>query len=243
MVMSTRRILLGLTAVGALTAIAGCMGPPRHSNETLVTVQATETTRTSPDLAIISLGVVTRGATAREANEAQATRMSQVMAAVKAAGLEEKDVQTANISLTPQYTYPRNGPPRISGYEGRNMVTIRVRKLDAIGGLLDAVVADGANELSGINYTFENPETARNEARKKAVETALARAEAYASAANLKVRKVVSITEEGAPQPQPGLPYATVARTSDAAAEQSATPTSAGEIESSASVIVVVALK
>ena len=130
----------------ALAALAAC-----GQRETLLTVHASASTRTAPDLAVVTLGVLARGATAQAAQQAQAARMGAVMDAARAAGAAETDVQTVGYSIEPQYAYPRNAAPRITGYVSRNIVSIRLDNLNAVSALIDATVAEGANELHGIH--------------------------------------------------------------------------------------------
>jgi uncharacterized protein YggE len=223
----------------ALAALAGGCGRP----ETLLTVHANATTRTTPDLAIVTLGVTARGANARAAQEAQATRMNAVMEAVRAAGVAEEDVQTVGFSLEPQYAYPRNQAPRITGYQSTNTIAIRVKDLNAISGLIDATVADGANNLHGIEFTYQDDEASRDSARAKAVETARARADAYAEAAGMRVARVLSITEPGAETPAWGGAYEYDMRAAGMMTAQSAAPISPGQLDNRSSVTVVFELR
>lgn len=186
---------------GALVLLAALVLTACQRGETLLAVNASATTRTTPDLAIVTLGVVARGATAREAQQAQATRMNAVMEAVRAAGVEDTEVQTVGFALDPVYAYPRGQAPRITSYQSRNVVAIRVRNLDAISALIDATVADGANELQGIQFTFQDEEASLDAARAQAVQTARTRAERYAEAAGLRVARLVSIVEPGSTIP------------------------------------------
>jgi uncharacterized protein len=186
-----------LVAVFAVLAVIAACG----QRETLLTVHASATTRTAPDLAIVTLGVMAQGASAQAAQAAQRQRMSQVLAAALAAGAEERNVQTVGYSLEPQYTYPRGGTPRVTGYTSRNIVSIRLTNLEAVSGLIDATVAQGANELQGIQFTFQDEEASRNAARAQALQTARTRAEAYAEAAEMRVVRVLSITEPGGAMP------------------------------------------
>ena len=181
----------------ALAAVAAC------GDATLLTVHASSTTRAAPDLAIVMLGVSARGDTAQAAQTAQATRMNAVMEAARAAGVEARDVQTVGFTLEPQYAHPRGGPPRITGYLSRNLVTIRVRDLSRVSGLIDATVAEGANELQGVQFTFQDEEASRDAARAQALQTARARAQAYADAAEMRVVRMLSITEPGGVAPLP----------------------------------------
>jgi len=187
------RMSLKIVAVFlALTALAAC-----GRGNTILTVHASATTRAAPDLAIVTLGVMARGDTARAAQAAQSTRMSAVMEAARAAGVEERDVQTVGFSLEPQYAYPRNAAPRVTGYVSRNIVAVRVTDLSKVSGLIDATVAEGANELQGIQFTFQDEEASRNAARAQALQAARARADAYAEAGEMRVARVLSITEPG----------------------------------------------
>jgi uncharacterized protein YggE len=222
----------------ALWTLAACGEP------TLLTVHASATTRTAPDLAIVTLGVSARGDTAQAAQAAQATRMSAVMAAAQAAGVEERDVQTVGFSLEPQYAYPRGGSPRVTGYVSRNTVSIRLRDLSRVSGLIDATVAQGANELQGIQFTFEDAEASRDAARAEAVQRARARAEAYAQAAGKRVAAMLSITEPGGAVPMPmdgrGRIYGAPVAVEQAAAGNQIRP---GELDAESSVTVVFELR
>lgn len=227
-----------LAVAAALTALAAC-----GRNETLLTVHASATTRTAPDLAIVTLGVSAHGETARAAQQAQSERMSAVMQAAQAAGVEEPDVQTVGFSLEPQYAYPRGGSPRVTGYVSRNTVSIRVRDLTAVSGLIDATVAQGANELSGIQFTFQDEEASRNAARAQALQTARARADAYAEAADKRVVRMLSITEPGGALPPPEYRRDLASRvvaTEQATAGNQIRP---GELDAESSVTVVFELR
>jgi uncharacterized protein YggE len=175
----------------SVSFLAACGQP------TMLSVHAAAATRTAPDLAVVTLGVVARGDTARAAQQAQAARMDAVLQAVRAAGVTDNEVQTVGYGLEPIYVYPRGAPARITGYQSRNTVAIRVSDLSAVSALIDATVADGANELQGIQFTYQNEEASLNTARAQAVETARVRAERYAEAAGMRVARVLSIIEPG----------------------------------------------
>jgi uncharacterized protein YggE len=235
--MAGRAIRAALAAM-ALAGLAACGDP------TLLTVHASSTTRATPDLAIVTLGVSARGGTAQAAQLAQNTRMNAVLAAAQAAGVEERDVQTVGFSIEPQYTYPRNAPPRVNGYVSRNIVSIRVRDTSRVSGLIDATVAEGANDLQGIQFTFQDEEASRDAARAEALQTARTRAQAYAEAADMRVVRMLFITEPGAaatPYPMDGRAYGRVA----AAVEQAAnvSPIRPGELDAQSAVTVVFELR
>jgi uncharacterized protein YggE len=163
-----------------------------------------------PDIAIISAGVVSRSGTASAALQDAANRMDKVVAALKRAGVAERDIQTSNVNLNPEYRYPENQSPQLVGYTANNTLTIRFRDIRNSGKILDALVAVGANQINGPNLTVDKPEPALDEARANAVAIGRARAEAYARSLGLRVVRVVSITEGGGyavpPPPPPPMP-------------------------------------
>lgn len=229
------RALALLLGLGALSA---CGAP-----ETMLAVHASATTRTAPDLAIVTLGVIARGANAAAAQQAQNERMAAVLQAARAAGAQQADIQTVGFSLEPQYAYARGQAPRITGYVSRNLVSVRIRDLNAVSGLIDATVAEGANELHGIQFTFQDEEASRNAARAQALQTARHRAEAYAEAAGMRVAAIRSIIEPGSTLPpiynrlSPGDPAALAL---EQASDASINP---GQLDNQASVTVVFELR
>ena len=127
---------------------------------TRLDVSATGEVSRVPDVAIISAGVQTRAATATGAISQNASRMERVRAALKAAGIADRDIQTSNISLNPEYRYQDNVPPRLTGYTASNQVNIRFRDIRNSGKILDALVAEGANQINGPSLTIDKPEAA-----------------------------------------------------------------------------------
>jgi hypothetical protein len=174
---------------------------------TILDVNAEGRTTRVPDLATIRAGVVSQAPTAAAALADNAQRMQRVLAAVKRAGVEARDLATANVGLSPQYRYTDGQPPAITGYQATNTISIRFRDVARAGGVLDALVAQGANQIDGPNLSIDKPEAALDEARTDAVKRARARADLYAAAAGMKVVRVVSIAETGqdagGPGPQP----------------------------------------
>ena len=187
----------------------------------------------APDMAQINSGVTTQGASAREALDANTAAMSELIAALKAAGIEARDIQTSGFSVNPNYVYSderdENGyslPPRINGYQVSNTVTVTVRKLDALGTILDKSVTIGANTVNGVSFSVADPSDLYNQARKAAFADARAKAELYADAANVTLDEIISISEtQGYNSPQPYPMYAWA----DMAVAQ-AVPVEAGEM-------------
>ena len=171
-----------------------------------------------PDLAIISAGVITRSATASGATQQAAARMARVREALRQAGIADRDIQTSNISLSPQYVYVKDQPPRLSGYSASNQLSVRFRDIANTGKILDALVAEGANQISGPNLTIDKPESALDEARVKAIAAARARADLYARSLGMRVTRVVSVSESGGYAPPPPMaPMVMMAERSQAA--------------------------
>jgi uncharacterized protein YggE len=158
-----------------------------------------------PDLAVINAGVVTQAPTAAAAMQDNAGRMAATVAALKRAGVADRDIQTASITLSPQYRYAENKPPEITGYQASNQVNVRFRDLKRAGTILDALVAQGANQINGPSFSVEKADAALDEARVAAIKAARARADLYAGAAGLKVKRIIAISESQgyAPPPYP----------------------------------------
>lgn len=195
-------------AAQAITAPAGAM----LTDGTLLDVSATGRTTRVPDVATIRAGVVTQSATAAAALSDNAQRMARVLAALKKAGVADRDVQTANIGLQPQYRYVENQAPVITGYQANNSVSVRFRDIAKSGTILDVLAREGANQIDGPNLSIDKPDTALDEARLDAVKRARARAELYAKAAGLTVSRIVSISEGGDFSPSPPMPIVMMAR-------------------------------
>ena len=193
--------------------------------ETTITLMGRGSIEQPPDVAMINVGVQVEAKTAAEAMAQQATNMNGVFAAVKAAGIADRDMQTGNMSLNPVYEYPNNARPRLTGYQASNSITIKVRKLDTLGKTLDAVVKGGGNAINGISFSVDQPDKFQNEARVEAVKDAAAKAELYAQAVGYKVKRIVTISEQEF-YPQPPMPV--MMRMQDMAAASS--PIAAGEV-------------
>ena len=157
-----------------------------------------------PDMASLNLGVASRGLTAADALGANSTALASVLARLAADGIAPRDIQTSGLSVSPRYDYSDNGDGRVVGYDARNMVTVRVRDLPALGALIDAALAAGANEFNGLSFGLADDRAAIDAARRAAVADARARADLYAKAAGVSLGRIVTISETAgfeAPQP------------------------------------------
>jgi uncharacterized protein YggE len=196
--------LASALALSCMTMTANAQTPPpaiSASEGTLLSVSAEAEASRVPDVASLSTGVVTQAADANAALAANATQMNKVMAAIKDAGIAEKDIRTSGISVNPQYKYGDNQPPTITGYQASNTVSIKVREIDKLGEVLDALVASGANQVNGPSFEIDQPEAVYDEARRAALEKAQQRAQMYAKSLGMQVRRIVSISEGGGFQP------------------------------------------
>ena len=201
-----KSIWLGLALCAAApTAVAAqaVQAPMPAIAGTRLEVSATGEATRVPDLAIISAGVVTRQTTATAAIQENAERMERVLSALKRVGIEERDVQTSSINLNPEYRYQDNRSPELVGYSASNQVSIRFHDIRNTGKILDALVAEGANQINGPTLTIDKPEAALDEARLKALANGRARADVYARALGRRVARIVSISESGGSYPVP----------------------------------------
>ena len=170
-----------------------------------ITVTGEATVQATPDMATISLGVTTQGTTGAEAMAANNAALQKVIERLKSAGIEDRDLQTQNLSLNPNWTnYSSSETQTINGYTASNILSVRVRDLAKLGGVLDAAVGDGANTLNGLTFDLSKPRPAQDEARASATKDARVRAELLAQAAGVKLGRVLSISESqgyGGPMP------------------------------------------
>lgn len=192
----------------------------------------------APDMAILTLSVLREAETAREAVAASSEAMKQLLSALKAAGIAERDLQTAGLSIQPRYTQP--GPqakpqaPKISGYTASNALTVRVRDLSAVGAILDKTISLGVNQGGDISFVNDDLKPSLTEARKRAVADAMERARTLADAAGVKLGRILAIEEQSL---RPGaMPMGKMMR---AAAADSSVPVERGENSYSTSVTMV----
>ncbi|WP_226648231.1 SIMPL domain-containing protein [Microbulbifer variabilis] len=164
---------------------------------TLVSIAAQGEASQAPDVANLSVGVVTEADDSKKAMQDNAEQMDSLMKAIKKAGIAKKDIQTSGVSLSPRYHYQRDQKPQIVGYTARNTVNIKVRELDKLGTVLDDLTTAGANQINGPSFEIGEPGPVKAEAREKALIDAQERATIYAKALGMKVRRIVSISEQG----------------------------------------------
>jgi len=158
--------------------------------------------RATPDMAQVTAGVATTAPTAAQALSANSARMKGVFAALEKLGVPQKNIQTTNFFVSPQYSNGDNNTPRrLTGYQVNNDVTARIEDVNKLGGALDALVAAGANQINGVSFSIQNDAPLLEKARAQAIADARARAETYARAAGVTLGPILSITEGGGETP------------------------------------------
>ena len=200
-------VLAAIALAAAAVPVTAHAQPAQSITQTIagtrLDINATGEVTRVPDVAVISTGVVTRSTTASGAIQDAANRMERVRAALKRAGVADKDIQTSAINLNPEYRYETNQPPQLVGYSATNQLTVRFRDIRNSGKILDALVAEGANQINGPTLVIDQPEAALDEARARAVANGRARAELYARGLGMRIVRVVSVSESGGSYPVP----------------------------------------
>jgi uncharacterized protein YggE len=212
--------------------------PSSTTPEHTISVTGTGTVTLKPDVADLHLGVLVSRSTVKAAQADAASSMTKVIAALKALGIDDKDIQTSNVSLQPTYDYSTNtNPPRITGFQMSNSVAVTIRDLTKLGDAIDNSLAAGATSLDGVDFRVEDQTGAEAQARQAAMAEAKAKAQTLATAAGITIGGVASISETSAPIPYPVM-YGAAA---PAAADMSkvATPIQAGTTDVTITVNVV----
>jgi uncharacterized protein YggE len=185
-----------IVAVAALTVRPGpATGAPATDTPAAhtITVSASGKVTVVPDVARINLGVSITKPTVKAVRQAGAKAMTDIIAAVKALGVADADIQTTNLSLYPQYG--NGSAPKVVAYQISEQIQITVRDLDKAGDVVDAAAAHGATDVNGISFEIADPVKAQNDARAAAVAAARTSAQAMATAGNVSLGAVVSITD------------------------------------------------
>ena len=212
-------VFAGSVPAGAAEVQIAAQGP-------IVEITAAQTVQAAPDVAIVGAGVTTRAPTATAAMQQNAAAMEKVVARLRALGIAREDIQTTGISLGARYSYNNDGPPTFQGYDAANQVSVKLRKIARAGETLDALVAAGATDINGPQFTLENDGQVRAQARKAAFEKARAQANEYAQMAGYSSVRLLEVSESmggGAP-----VPYARAEMVQVAAAPK--TPVEPGQV-------------
>ncbi len=217
---------LMLSALPTLAAAQVPIAATQTISGTRLDLSVRGESRAVPDIALINAGVTTQAVDAATAMRDNAARMSRVVAALKAAGIADRDIQTQSVSLSPQYRYANNEAPVITGYQANNTVNVRFRDIAKAGAVLDVLVKEGANQINGPTLTLDKPQAAQDAARLDAMKQLRARAALYAQTLGMRVKRIVALSES-ADYSAPPMPYMSMraeaadAKTSIAPGEQS----------------------
>ena len=237
---STRSVTLAVVLSAlALPLSAGAQEAPQRT----IVVSGTGEAVAVPDVAQVSAGVVSQAVTANAALDTNTEAMERIFAALRASGIEERSIRTANFSVSPQYetsttSSGNRGPRRIVGYQVSNQVTVVLEEIVDLGTTLDTLVRVGANQLNGILFSISDLKSLEKEARRAAVQDAIAKAQTLAEAAGVTLGVITSIQEAGGGD-RPPIPLMVRAEAFDA----SSVPVSPGESAVSISVSITYAIQ
>jgi len=156
-----------------------------------------------PDVAVISLGVKTEGKKSDEVVSQNNEKMNAIIQSIKDLGIEDKDIKTSLYNLQPKYNYTQTRGQELVGYSLNQQITVKVRDFEKISSVLDKSTSNGANTIGQLQITVDDPESAKAEAREKAIEAAKTKAEAMAKNSGMKLGKIINIYEDYNNYPQP----------------------------------------
>ena len=152
-----------------------------------------------PDIAVLNLGVTSEATAVNSAQDSNTKKMNAIIKAVKDMSVDEKDIQTTNYSIYPKYSYDKEkGISNIVGFTVSQSVTVKVRKLDDVGSILAQAGNLGANQVGGIQFTIDNPDSLKEQARQKAIKDAKDKANTLAKELGVSLGRVVSFNEYSA---------------------------------------------
>lgn len=188
-----------LWVVVALVMIAAGSGVQAQGAEIRhITVSGEGEIGSTPDMAIITVGVSAQHRVAAAAMDEVSGKVATLLLTLTKQGLDPADIQTSSLNLNPRYQHSNDGtPPKIVGFMASNTVTIRVRALDELGTLLGQVLETGVNQINGLQFGVSDSQSLEDQARIAAIADARHRAEIFAGAAGVKLGRVVSISEAG----------------------------------------------
>ena len=206
--------ILGVFVVGAVLVVGAARmgkGPSRIEVSTAepqdhFSVSAEGKVSAKPDIAVMQFGVVTEKPTVAQATKENTDKMNAVIGTVKANKVDDKDIKTSQYQLNPVYEYPPNGRPYIRGYSLNQQIEVKVRDFDTIGDVIAAATSAGANEVGSLQFTIDEPDALKTQARNEAIGKARDKAREIADEAGLKLGRLINVSESGGDTP-PGPMY------------------------------------
>jgi uncharacterized protein YggE len=226
--MNRIQLLAALLAFGLLTQGAPAQTPPAQERIPTLTLTGEGVIDAQPELATVQIGVAVTAKVAKDALAENSKLLAAALKAAKESGIESRDIQTSGLALRPDIVRADKWPNReIVGYQVNNVVTLRVRDISKLGGLLDRLVVLGINDIRSITFSVANPAPLIEQARTAAIKDVMEKAQKFADAANLKIVRVLTLSEGHIEMPGQ-VPGAFVARA--AAAPRPDVPIEAGEL-------------
>lgn len=184
-----------LSATAALVAPATAAEVQVQTQGPVVELSVFEQIEVEPDLATVGTGVTTDAPTAVEALRRNSAEMERLVQMIRALGIAAEDIQTSRINLNARYDYRNGQPPRFTGYQASNQVTVKLREVERVGEVLDAFVSAGATDINGPYFSIENDVEAKATARRRALERGQKQAEDYARIAGYRGVRLVQVAE------------------------------------------------
>ena len=156
-----------------------------------------------PDIAKVNFAIITQAATSKQAQDANSPKSKVIVDFLKKQGIEDKDIKTTSYNIYPQYNYPSFDTPEIKGYEVSQNFEVKIRNLDKTNVILDGLVSAGANNISNLNFTVDEPEKLQTEARSKAIADAKKKAEELEDQLGVNLGKIINFSENSGGYPVP----------------------------------------
>ncbi len=177
-----------------------------HGDSQLLSVSATGKTESVPDIAVVTIGVVAEGMTAQVVKDQSSNKMNQVISFIKQSDIDDRDIKTSQFSISPKYSY-NNQQQTLVGYQANQIITVKVRNIDKslqqMETIVDGAVMHGANQIQGIDFSFEDSDGLMQNARKQAIDKAIVNAQQIAKDAGLSLGRIVNVITSAADNPGP----------------------------------------
>lgn len=196
-----RSLVVVALSICAFSSGSIAQAPAPSAKEPELTASGHGETRLAPDYAYVTIGVTNQAQNAVDAASENARRFESILGALHSFGLNDRQLLTSRYNLTQNFEYPKNGQPKSSGFTARSTIRAEVRRLDDLGKLIDASIASGATEISGVQFLASNTDEARRSAMTEAVRQARADADAMARAAGGSLGRLIALNSGGISQP------------------------------------------
>src|SRR3989344_4260997 len=166
--------------------------------QNVITISGKGSIFATPDIGQVVISVVREQKTASDAQREATTAANKVIEFVESKGVKKEDIKT-DYSIYPKYNYTQDRGQVLTGYEVRQSITVKIRDLDSISGILSGGVERGANEVGNLSFTIDNPDALKAEARVKAIKDAKEKAEALSKELGVRLGRIINLnkTERG----------------------------------------------